>query len=161
MVLILEDSGCQLDHNATFMFLLLSFKRGKMLWIHVKGSFCLTVIYAHEVAGNRDDCSTSETHQSRTCDRSPRSRSHATGEWSRRKRWRGRVEWLEVTPDFSFVETSRTGAHTSTWSARSFLDDDRDSSPKFQQWESNKKKLNQMVSGPRNYAVKYKMAPVV
>ncbi|XP_058097077.1 uncharacterized protein LOC131242454 isoform X3 [Magnolia sinica] len=64
--------------------------------------------YAHEVAGNRDDCSTSETHQSGTCGRrSPRSRSHATGERSRRKRWRGRVERLEVTPDFSFVETSK------------------------------------------------------
>ncbi|XP_058068925.1 uncharacterized protein LOC131218281 [Magnolia sinica] len=43
--------------------------------------------YAHEVAGNRDDCSTSETHQSGTCcRRSPRSRSHTTGERSRRKR---------------------------------------------------------------------------
>ncbi|KAL5982428.1 hypothetical protein ACLOJK_016499 [Asimina triloba] len=66
--------------------------------------------YACEAASNRDDCSTSETHQSGGSGRrSPRSRNRASGESGRRKRWRGRFETPEGTVDVSSIETGKQG----------------------------------------------------
>ncbi|XXG70804.1 hypothetical protein AAC387_Pa07g0204 [Persea americana] len=70
--------------------------------------------FSHEATGNRDDCSTSGTHMSGNRGRrSPRSRSHATGERIRRKRWRGRTERLETIVDVPSVEICRQEVATS------------------------------------------------
>ncbi|XP_042494892.1 uncharacterized protein LOC122074114 isoform X3 [Macadamia integrifolia] len=55
--------------------------------------------YTDEAIGNHEDCSTSGAHQSKVNRRFQRSRSYATGERSRCKRWRGRVEELETLSD--------------------------------------------------------------
>lgn len=69
--------------------------------------------FSYEVTGSRDDCSTSETHQSENQGRrSPRSRSDATGGRSRRKRWRGRIENLEGISDGPSVESGRQESDT-------------------------------------------------
>lgn len=70
--------------------------------------------FSHEATGNRDDCSTSGTHMSGNRGRRlPRSRSHATGERIRRKRWRGRTERLETIVDVPSVEICRQEVATS------------------------------------------------
>lgn len=53
---------------------------------------------ALEVTSSHEDCSTSDANNSQTCSRRlRRSRLHSDGR--RRKRWRGRVDWLEFTHD--------------------------------------------------------------
>ncbi|XP_043713545.1 uncharacterized protein LOC122662056 isoform X1 [Telopea speciosissima] len=75
--------------------------------------------YTDETTSNHEDCSTSGAHQSKVSRGFQRSRSYATGERSRRKRWRGRVEELEIISDdpsivsgnkmlFTFAQTAST-----------------------------------------------------
>lgn len=60
---------------------------------------------ACEVTNNNEDCSTSDVNHQETCSRRlRRSRNHATGQ-RRRKRWRGRIEKLEL--DASFPELNK------------------------------------------------------
>ncbi|XVE87146.1 hypothetical protein DITRI_Ditri18aG0093000 [Diplodiscus trichospermus] len=57
--------------------------------------------YASEPANNLEDCSTSGSHQSENS-RLPRNRSHGAGERSKRKRWRGRHDDLDLISDIHF-----------------------------------------------------------
>lgn len=55
---------------------------------------------SYELTNNNEDCSTSDVNHQETCSRSlRRSRNHATGQ-RRRKRWRGRIEKLELDASF-------------------------------------------------------------
>ncbi|XP_077251485.1 ran-binding protein in the microtubule-organising centre protein [Tasmannia lanceolata] len=66
---------------------------------------------SYEVTSNREDCSTSEIHEPKNCCRRlQRSRSHASGQRNRRKRWKGRVETerLQVDRDVSFIERNKS-----------------------------------------------------
>ncbi|XP_042507490.1 uncharacterized protein LOC122083684 [Macadamia integrifolia] len=65
-----------------------------------------------EAIGNREDCSTSGTHQSKVSRGFQRSRSYATGERSGRKRWRGRVEKLEIISDDPSIGSSNQMLYT-------------------------------------------------
>ncbi|XP_010916642.1 uncharacterized protein [Elaeis guineensis] len=61
--------------------------------------------FTYEVTNNNDDCSTSDVNHQETCSRRlRRSRNHPTGQ-RRRKRWRGRIEKLEL--DTSFPEFNK------------------------------------------------------
>nr|DAD22334.1 TPA_asm: hypothetical protein HUJ06_023797 [Nelumbo nucifera] len=70
--------------------------------------------FAYEVIGNREDCSTSETHQAENYKGSQRSRSHSIGPRNRRKRWRGRTEKLDFGHDDSDTVSSKQELITPT-----------------------------------------------
>ncbi|KAI3904093.1 hypothetical protein MKW92_001010 [Papaver armeniacum] len=59
---------------------------------------------AYETESNREDCSTSSPENFKNFQKN---RGHGTGERSGRKRWRGRNEGLEVSPDISLTGTSK------------------------------------------------------
>ncbi|XP_022775206.1 uncharacterized protein LOC111317118 isoform X2 [Durio zibethinus] len=62
--------------------------------------------YAAEPANNLEDCSTSGSHQSENS-RLLRNRSHESGERSKRKRWRGRPDELDLISDVHFNRYSK------------------------------------------------------
>lgn len=64
--------------------------------------------YSCEPTGNRDDCSTSETHRPENSRVLQRHRSHGTGERSKRKRWRGRHDKHDYVPDVQQELTATT-----------------------------------------------------
>lgn len=64
--------------------------------------------YSCEPTGNRDDCSTSETHRPENSRVLQRHRSHGTGERSKRKRWRGRYDKHDYVPDVQQELTATT-----------------------------------------------------
>lgn len=64
--------------------------------------------YSCEPTGNRDDCSTSETHRPENSRVLQRHRSHGTGERSKRKRWRGRYDKHDYVPDVQQEFTATT-----------------------------------------------------
>ncbi|XWS29866.1 hypothetical protein CRYUN_Cryun24cG0066900 [Craigia yunnanensis] len=64
--------------------------------------------YASELANNLEDCSTSGSHQSENS-RLLRNRSHGAGERSKRKRWRGRHDELDLISDIHFNRCGKQG----------------------------------------------------
>ena len=67
--------------------------------------------YASEPANNLEDCSTSGSHQSDNS-RLLRNRSHGAGERSKRKRWRGRHDELDLISDIHFNQCGKQEVST-------------------------------------------------
>ena len=65
--------------------------------------------FASEVTSNHEDCSTSNANHPQSCSRRlRRSRYHSDG--GRRKRWRGRIDLMELKHDAPSVEAPKQGS---------------------------------------------------
>ncbi|KAJ0981526.1 hypothetical protein J5N97_009781 [Dioscorea zingiberensis] len=80
---------------------------------------------AYDTTETPGDCSTSDiNHQVKYCRRLRRSRSHATGQ-RRRKRWRGRIESFEATPDLDSTNLNVQKLACSVHSSRETPDEEQ------------------------------------